>query len=156
MENVCSLPLAWLNMAERIFLRGLKSIHPWAEMENETFQFEEGSCLFSEVAEPQLSWNGFFTHVWCQYTKIARVWRVSDSFEFMPSLLQSISSMEQEAKKGRMYSWWLPRSVLANYCTESINFVIWWIWTWRTTGPYLHLHCFGNSLKDAKCQFPHL
>ena len=31
---------------------------------------------------------------------------------------------EQEAKKGRMYSWWLPRSVLANYCTESINFVI--------------------------------
>lgn len=123
--------------------------HPSLSWDGETFQFEEGSCLFSEVAEPQLSWNGFFTYVWCQYTKIVVCGESQIHSSLCHPFYKAFQVWNKKPKREGMYSWWLPRSVLANYCTESINFVIWWIWTWRTTRPYLHL---GNVWHLQRCQ----
>lgn len=137
MQNVCSLTLAQLKMAQRIFLRCFKSTCPWAEMESETFQFEEGGCFFrSGRAVAIVKWPFHLYLVSLQKDRLC-----VEHLRFIQDYVTSFTNHFKygtRSQKGEEV-WLFPRSTMAHYYRESISFGVWQLWIGNTTRSCSHL-----------------
>lgn len=101
-----------------------KSIRLWAEMESETFQFEERGCLL-EVAEPQLLWNCFspVLDVFIKRRLVCAHFQIHSGLFYLLCKVSQRQNKEPKREGTAHDCFW--EVVVTNYCRESMNFGVW-------------------------------